>query len=277
MNNFEFLRYVNIGQYLPLDSFLHRRDPRARIVAYMVVIIAITFTNHIAGLLIGFVGIFSTLILSRIPLRYAVQSLLPPLPFLLILALLQIFFFGRMAGAEPIFTYGIIKIYAAGLISAGMLMLRFTVLILALGLTSYTLSTSELIHGLESLLSPLAKIRIPTYDLVLIVQVTLRFIPFLAQAAERIAKAQASRGAEWGTGKGGLLARARQIIPLMIPLFLTSLRRAESMALAMDARCYGGIKKRTSLFEMHFSGWDALTLVVALSLATAILFLNLAG
>lgn len=277
MNNFEFLRYVNIGQYLPLDSFLHRRDPRARIVAYVIVIAAVTFTNQTAGLWIGLAAVIGALILSRVPLRYAAKSLLPPLPFLLLLALLQIFFTGKMAGAEPIFTYGFIKIYAAGLAAAGKLLLRFTVLILALGLTSYTLSTSELIHGLESLLSPLAKIGIPTHDLVLVVQITLRFIPFLAQAAERIAKAQASRGAEWGTGKGSLLARARQIIPLMIPLFLTSLRRAESMALAMDARCYGVTKKRTSLFEMHFGGWDALTQAVAVGLAAAILFLHLAA
>lgn len=264
MNNFEFLRMVNIGQYLPFNSFIHKRDPRARILTYFLLITAITFTRQWTGLAFALLVVIGALLLSRVPLRYALQSLLPPIPFLLILALLQVFLTGNLNATPALWEYGFLHIYSSGLIAAGMLLLRFAVLILALGLTSYTLSNSELIHGLESLLSPLERLGIPTHDLVLIIQVTIRFIPFLAQAAERIAKAQASRGAEWGTRKGSLLARTRQIFPLIVPLFLTSLRRAESMALAMDARCYGGPQRRTSLIVMNFTALDALTVAVGL-------------
>jgi energy-coupling factor transport system permease protein len=271
VDNFEFLRMVNIGQYLPLDSFIHRRDPRARILAYLALIMAITFARHWAGLAVGLMVVLALLGLSRVPLRFALQSLKPPLPFLIFLAILQIFLTGNLSAAPALWSYGFLHIYPSGLIAAGMLMLRFAVLILALGLSSYTLSTSELIHGLESLLSPFQRLGIPTRDLVMIVQITFRFIPFLAQDAERIAKAQAARGAEWGVRKGNLLARARQVIPLMIPLFLTSLRRAESMALAMDARCYGGTQARSSMMEMRFTGLDALWVFAVTACAVAIL------
>ncbi len=275
MHNFEFLRMVNIGQYLPLDSALHRLDPRARIVAYFLIILAATFTAQPLGLGIGLLVVLLLLQIGRIPLRFALRGLIPPLPFLLILAVLQIFVAVRPPDAEPLFAWGFFKVYSAGLVSAGMLLVRFCVLILALSLASFTLSTSEMIHGLERLLSPFARLGIPTHDLVMIVQVTVRFIPFLAMATERIAKAQASRGADWGTRKGGLLQRTRQIIPLIVPLFLTSLRRAEILALAMDARGYGSQQQRTSMIEMHFHWRDAAAVALAAALGLAILLARL--
>jgi energy-coupling factor transport system permease protein len=274
VHNFEFLRFVNIGQYLPLDSLLHRLDPRARILAYGLIIAAVTFTPRPHGLILALMLVLGLLLLGRIPLRFALRSLGPPLPFLLILAVLQIFLAVRPADALPVFRIGPVGIYATGLLSAGMLLVRFAVLILALGLASFTLSTSEMIHGLEALLSPLTRIGIPTHDFVMVVQVTVRFIPFLAQAAERIAKAQASRGAEWGVRKGNLWQRVRQVAPLIVPLFLTSLRRAETMALAMDARGYGTSHRRTSLITMRFTWLDGLVVILAVLLAFTIIFLG---
>lgn len=274
MHNFEFLRMVNIGQYLPLHSVLHRLDARARIIIYFCLIAGATFTQHPLGLLLGLILVLLGLALGRIPLRFALRGLLPPLPFLVILGVLQIFITPHALAAVPLYTLGPVKIYFIGLVSAGMLMLRFAVLILGLGLASYTLSTSELIHGLESLFTPLANLGIPTHDLVMVMQVTIRFVPFLAQAAERIAKAQASRGADWGTRKGGLLARTRQVLPLILPLFLTSLRRAETMALAMDARGYATVTRRTSMLVMHFTWKDGLAIVVGIAAGAAILFLG---
>ncbi|MEW6651152.1 MAG: energy-coupling factor transporter transmembrane component T [Chloroflexota bacterium] len=271
MHNFEFLRMVNIGQYLPLDSWLHRLDPRARIVAYFLIILAATFTAQPLGLGIGLLVVLLLLRVGKIPLRFALRGLIPPLPFLFILAVLQIFVSIRPTTAEPLFSWGFINLYSSGLVSAGMLLLRFCVLILSLSLASFTLSTSEMIHGLERLLSPFARLGVPTHDLVMIVQVTVRFIPFLAMATERIAKAQASRGADWGTRQGNLLQRARQIIPLIVPLFLTSLRRAEILALAMDARGYGSQRRRTSMIEMHFQWKDAAAVALAAMVGLAIL------
>jgi energy-coupling factor transport system permease protein len=158
------------------------------------------------------------------------------------------------------------------LLAGVLLIVRFTVLILGLGLMSFVLSTSELIHGLDSLLTPLRKIGLPTHDLVLMVQVTLRFLPYLAQAAEKIAKAQASRGADWGTRKGGLIARTRQVVPLLVPLFLISLRKAENLALAMESRGYSG-ENRTSMIEMRFRVKDGLAILTALAAAMVVILI----
>ncbi len=275
MHNFEFLRMVNIGQYLPLDSPLHRLDARARIVLYLLIIMAATFTARPAGLVFAMLLVLILLRIGRIPLSFAFRGLLPPLPFLLILAVLQVFVSIRPPSAMPLFEFGIFKVYASGLVSAGMLLLRFCVLILALSLSSFTLSTSEMIHGLESLLAPFSRLGLPTHDLVMVLQVTIRFIPFLAMAAERIAKAQASRGAEWGVRKGNLFQRVRQVIPLIVPLFLTSLRRAETMALAMDARAYGSTPQRTSMYTMHFKWKDAAAILGGAVCAAAILVLSM--
>jgi len=274
MHNFEFLRMVNIGQYLPLNSILHRLDARARIVMYLLILMAATFTAQPGGLLFALLVVLVLLRIGRIPLSFALRGLLPPLPFLLILAVLQVFVSIRPPSALPLFEFGIFKIYASGLVSAGMLLLRFCVLILALSLSSFTLSTSEMIHGLESLLAPFSRFGLPVHDLVMVLQVTIRFIPFLAIAAERIAKAQASRGAEWGVRKGNIFQRVRQVIPLIVPLFLTSLRRAETMALAMDARAYGSTRRRTSMYTMHFAWKDAAALLLGAGCAAVILILG---
>jgi energy-coupling factor transport system permease protein len=275
MHNFEFLRMVNIGQYLPLNSLLHRLDARARIILYLVILMAATFTAQPAGLFLALLIVLVLLRIGRIPLNFALRGLLPPLPFLLILAVLQVFVSIRPPSALPLFEFGMLKIYASGLVSAGMLLLRFCVLILTLSLSSFTLSTSEMIHGLESLLSPFSRLGLPTHDLVMVLQVTIRFIPFLAMAAERIAKAQASRGAEWGVRKGNIFHRVRQVIPLIVPLFLTSLRRAETMALAMDARAYGSTPQRTSMYTMQFQFKDAAAIIFGAVSAAAILILGI--
>jgi energy-coupling factor transport system permease protein len=169
------------------------------------------------------------------------------------------------------FQWGIIHITEAGLWAALFLLVRFIALILALSLMSFCLSTSEAITGLSELLSPLDKIGVHTMDFVMIFQVAMRFLPLLAQSAERIAKAQASRGAEWGTGRGGLIAQVRSIVPLIVPLFLISLRRAETMALAMDARAYGLKNQRTSLYELKFAWQDGVFLAIGGILIAAIL------
>ena len=149
--------------------------------------------------------------------------------------------------------------------------MRFMSLIMGLTLVSAVISATEIINGLEGLLSPLNRIGLPVQDFVLMVQVTLHFIPFLAQAAERIAKAQASRGADWGTHSGGIFQRVRQVLPLIVPLFLTSLRRAENLALAMEARGYGSKSRRTSMVVMSLRVTDALALVASAGIAVCVL------
>jgi energy-coupling factor transport system permease protein len=273
MSQFEFLRSVNIGQYLPIASPLHRLDGRVRLLLFITLIMTITLVSSPLGLAASLVLVLIGLLAGRIPFKYALRGLVPPLPFLLILAVLQLFFNSNPDLPPVWWSIGPVDLTPGDLAAAGMLLLRFTSLILALSLTTATLSTSELTNSLGSLLSPLTRLGLPAHDLVLVIQVTLRFIPQLAQAAERIAKAQAARGVDWGGPSGNLFQRTRRILPMIIPLFLTSLRRAETLALAMDARAYGDSLRRTALVEMHFRPLDGLVLVLGLAACIGVFFL----
>jgi energy-coupling factor transport system permease protein len=273
VSDFEFMGRVTIGQYLPVDSFLHRLDGRARVLMFTGLVMALTFARNPLGLLVGLVGVGLGLLMGSIPIRFAFKGLLPPLPFLLILAVLQLFFNASKPGSPEVFHIGGVIITFAGVVAGGMLLLRFLVLILAISLATFCLSTSQMIHALDSLFSPLRRIGISTRDGVMVLQITLRFLPLLAQVAERIAKAQASRGAQWAQGKGSIIKRARQVIPLIVPLFIAALHKAENMAFAMDARAYGSHPYPTSMAEMHFKLRDALALVAAVGLCVLVIAL----
>lgn len=273
MNQFEFMRSITIGQYLPVQSFLHHLDPRTRILVYLLLLLGLTFTLHLPGLLLGLGVVLVGLAVGNIPLRFALRGLVAPLPFLFFLAVLQVFFNSTDPLSPVWLSLGRLALTRADFMAGLMLLLRFMGLVLGLSLASFTLSTSEMIQGLNSLLSPLARLGLPVQDFVMMVQVTLRFLPMLTQTAERIAKAQTSRGADWDSRSGNLLARVRQVIPLIVPLFLSSLRRAENMALAMDARAYGSAPVRTSLVELRFRRKDAGVLLAAVLLAVGIIFL----
>lgn len=265
MSEFEFLRNITIGQYLPIDSWLHRRDPRARIIAFTAILVAITFSGRILGLLVGLLILGIGLWVGEISPRYVLRGVVPFIPILLLVGLLQVFF-NPYPDSQPAWvTWGNWALSAVDLFAAGIVLLRFMALVICIGLGSLCLSTFELTQGLEALLLPLARLHLPTQDVVLMVQITLRFLPILAQSAERIAKAQAARGAEWGGKKGSLLQQARRMFPLLLPLFLTSLRRAENLALAMDARGYSSGNQRTILADLHFRKQDALLVLGALA------------
>ena len=270
MHDFEFLRFVNIGQYLPTGSVIHRLDPRARLVAGFLLLAAITAAPRWTGLVIALVALLAALVIARIPLGYALKGLLPPLPFIAFLAVLQILFGPRGDVVMPFWTWGPAFVSATSLLNGALLVLRFAALILALSWLSFCISTTEIVRALDALLAPLTKIGLPTHAFVLMVQATLHFLPLLAQEAERVAKSQASRGAEWGTGRGGLLRRARQALPLLVPLFLAGLQRAENLALAMTARGYQGGEGRTTMVELRFQWTDVVALGLSVVLATLI-------
>lgn len=263
---FEFLRGLPFGPYLPVESPLHRLDPRTRILLVVVILAALLITNSLAGLLLGLAAILAGWRLARVPFGPLLRGWRAALPFLLILAALQIVL--RAGGrAEPeLFALGPLSISAADLLAASALLMRFFALVAILGLATTTLSESDLTHGLEALLRPLLALRLPIFDFVAIIQVTLRYFPLLAQTAERIAKAQASRGADWNPAGWNLVHRVRQIVPLIVPLFVLSLRRAENMALAMDARGYGSVPIRTSMVVLRYRAADGVALAAGVIL-----------
>jgi len=273
MSNFEYMGQITIGQYLPIDSFIHRLDARARIFIFLFPLVLVTFEPKLVGLLLALGLVFTGLALAKIPLGFALRGLLPPLPFLLILAILQIFL-TRNQTPVILAKLGPLMLTWGGILAGIILLVRFMGLILGISLATFCLSTSDLVHGLESLLHPFDRFGIPTRDLIMVIQVTVRFLPLLAQTAETIAKAQAARGAEWGTGQGSLVKRARAVIPLLIPLFITSLHKAENMALAMDARAYGIKIQATSMVEFDFKPKDGIAIAASAIICLAILILT---
>jgi energy-coupling factor transport system permease protein len=270
-NEFEFLRGLPFGPYLPVDSPLHRLDPRTRILLVFLMMTALILARSPAGLLLGLVVILASWRAACVPFEPLLRGWRAALPFLLILAALQVIL--RAGGRdEPVLiAVGPLAASAADLQAAAALLLRFASFVAVLGLAAASLSESELTHGLEALLRPLAVLRLPVYDFITVIQVTLRYFPLLAQTAERIAKAQASRGADWSPTGWNLVQRVRQIVPLIVPLFVISLRRAVNMALAMDARGYGSLPGRTSMVTLRYRAADGAAFAAALLLVVAML------
>lgn len=272
MNNFEFLRMLPMGQYIPGRTVVHCLDARAKIISTMLLVVAIIFAGRMIGLLIALFVVVLLLMLARIPLGYALRGLVAPLPFLILLAVIQFFLNSQPDSPEVIAEFGRLTLSLNDVWVAMTLLLRFAVLVLLLGLASFVISNSEMIHGTESLLSPLRRVGIPVEDFVMTIQVMLRFLPFLVLEAERIAKAQAARGAEWGTRKGGLIRRVRQVLPLLVPLFIISLLKANNLALAMYARGYGTTPRRTVMTSFQFRWLDGIAILCAVVISAGILF-----
>jgi energy-coupling factor transport system permease protein len=272
-SEFELLGRVTIGQYLPTASPVHRLDPRAKLVMVLLLIIAVTAGHSLAALAILLLAVLLGLRVARIPLRFALAGLVPMLPFLLLLALLQVFAIPQL-GARAIWRWGIVTVTDRGLLAGILLLARFGTIVLGLSLFSFSTTTTELTHGVEHLLRPLQPLGLPAHEFALTVNIAIRFLPTLAEEAERLMKAQASRGADFGRGQGSFLQRARQWLPLLVPLFLVSLRRADELTEAMEARCYLGGKGRTYLIHLQARLADYAAVVAAAALTVLALWLS---
>lgn len=265
------MRNVMIGQYLPTGSAAHRLDPRAKILIAVLLMTGAVATRSLVCLLLTLSLVLGGLVLARIPLGYVLRSLRPALPWLLLLALLQVVAIPQNNTGTLLWQKGWIVITTQDLRMAALVMLRFAVLILLINLFSLITSTTDLTHGIEGLMRPLQRLGLPGHELALVLVVALRFVPLLAMEAERLAKAQAARGADVGAGRMNPLRRARRMLPLLVPLFVTALRRAETLALAMEARGYTGGRGRTHLIRLQARMSDVgATLAVALFAALLI-------
>jgi len=248
-----------------------RLDSRTRLLAPLILVIAYLLARSLPALGLLFVPLLLAVILAKPPLKPLARSLLVPLPFLLLLGVLQVLFNNNTEVTPLLVQLGKNSITPHDLLNGAMLLVRFTGLVGTISLAGLTLKPSEAARAFERLLSPLMALKIPTQDLALMVMVTLRFIPLLGQTAKRISRAQTARGAEWGKGKGGIAARVRRIIPVIIPLFVNTLQRSENLASAMQARGYSSTKKRTTLVPMQFRVADGVILVLLLVNASLVL------
>ena len=238
MQDFELMRNVTIGQYIPTGSFIHRLDPRTKILAAIFLILGISFNASIIANAIFLVVVLVITYVSRVPVRYMLRGFILGLPILVLIFVMQLFFQGWTEPAGKVyFEWGILRITRYSLQLMAISLFRVVSFIFLTSLITMTSTTTELTHGTEALLKPFRRIGIPSHELALILMIALRFVPTLAEEMERIMKAQASRGAD--IGRQGFWRpdkAARMILPLIVPLFMSAFRRAEDLILAISRR-----------------------------------------
>ncbi len=272
MSQFEYLNRISIGQYLPIDSPIHQRNPAIKLACTSILVLAIALSKQFHGLLFSLIFLLLLLILSKTPFKYALRGMLTPLPFIFVIALIQLFLASHRSIQTPLFSWWFFSVTLDGILNAVSLFLRFIALVWLLTIASATISTLEMVYGLDILSRSLQIIGIRSGSAAMVMQIMLRFIPILALSAEKIAKSQASRGALWDSHKGGLIQRIRQVLPLIVPLFTVSLQQADTLANAMLARAYGSAVKRTGLYQYHLDLADGLFFLVTLIVSFLILY-----
>jgi len=271
MSDFELLRHVTIGQYLPTGSPIHHLDPRAKMLMAGLLVLGGVLCSSAIALSAALAVVLLGLAMARISLRYALQGVRPALPFLLLLALLQVFTIPANDVGQVLWQWWRITITLTDLQAAVMVLIRFVMLILGLSLFSFTTSLTELTHGTEHLLRPFQRVGLPAHELALVAAIAIRYVPLLALETERIAKAQASRGADLGRGGGNAFRRAIRLLPLLVPLFVAALRRGETLVLAMESRNYTGGKGRTHLIHLKARWVDAVAIGLMVMLVAGLI------
>lgn len=257
------LRDVTFGQYYNATSFVHRMDSRAKILLSILYMVGVFFVKSYVGF--AWLTLFLVLAIgfSKVPFKSIFKSLRGILFLLLFSAVLNVFF---VKEGTLLVEWWIFKIYDQGLIDAGKLMLRLSLLVSGASLLTLTTTPVDLTHAIERLLKPLSWIGIPVHIAALIMSLTLSFIPSIIEETDRIIRAQKARGADFDTG--GLIKRAKAFVPILIPLIISSIRRAEELAFAMNSRCYEGSKKHTQMRVMKFTWRDLVgTLVTCIFFA----------
>lgn len=264
---------ITIGQYIEGKSFIHRMDARVKILLVFVYIILL-FIAETPSAYIAF-GLFTVFIiaLSEVPIKFILRGLKPMLFILVFTALINLFMTrtGEVVWQCPFFTQ--IVITDDGVTTAVMMILRLLFLIMGTSILTLTTSPIMLTDGIEKILTPLKIIKVPAHEIAMMMTIAIRFIPTLSEETEKIMKAQMARGADFESGN--IIKRAKAMIPLLVPLFISAFRRADDLAVAMDSRCYNGGENRTRMKEMKMTCRDAVASIVMLIFAGLLVFLNI--
>ncbi len=264
---------ITLGQFFPGNSFLHRLDPRTKIILAMLFIFVVFFAATPVAFLTLLLFTIIMIFMSRISLKTILKGIKPIILILVMTSLLNIFM--TVGEGEPLFAHYFIKIYTEGIVRAAFMAARVTILIIGTSLLlTYTTSPISLTDGIERLLSPFKKIGLPVHSFAMMMSIAIRFIPTLIEETEKIMNAQKSRGANFSTG--GIIKRAKALIPLLIPLFVSAFKRADELATAMECRCYRGDVNRTKMVELKYKWVDLAGLLVFLILTAAVVFANIA-
>ncbi len=251
---------ITIGQYVDSNSFLHKMDARAKLLLSLVYIVVLFMIKSPLSYLVFAIFTGLVIMISKVPFRFIIRGLKPMLYILIFTALLNLF----MTQGETVLWrlpfFSSIKITQEGAKTAVLMVLRLVFLVMGTSILTLTTSPLMLTDAIEKLLKPLSVIKVPAHEIAMMMTIAIRFIPTLSEETEKIMKAQMARGADFETGN--ILRRAKSMIPLLVPLFISAFRRADDLATAMDARCYSGGKNRTRMKQMHFSFRDAIAAII---------------
>ncbi len=257
---------VAFGQYYPADSIIHRLDARVKMLITLLFVIAIFFIKSYFGFMLTAVVLIGIVLLAKLPMMSVLKSVKGVMFIILFTAILNLFLIKK---GEVLWSWKIFTITKDGVHTTIKMVLRLVLLISGASLLSLTTTPVALADGVESLMSPLKLIKVPVRDIAMIMSIALRFIPTLFEETNKIISAQKARGASFDTG--GLFARAKAMLPVLIPLFVNSFRRADELAFAMDARCYNATDNRTKMKKAKFGVGDAFALLFIISYFVLIL------
>ncbi len=266
------LKDITLGQFYPGDTLVHRLDPRTKILLTMVYIVALFTAALYAGYCLVILFLLCGISISHIKIKTILSGLKPLVIIVLITGILNLFY---TRGEHLLVHFWRISIYWEGVETAVFMALRILLLIAGTLLLTYTTSPLQLTDGLESLLGPLKKLRVPVHELAMMMSIALRFIPTLIEETDKIMNAQRARGADFETG--GLIAKAKALLPLLIPLFVSAFRRADELATAMESRCYHGGEGRTRMKQLRMERRDWIALLLGAVLLAAVILLRRLG
>ena len=267
------MKGIALGQYYPSGSILHRLDPRMKVIIALLYIVATFLAKNVTAFGLLLISALLLILISRIPLRIVLSGIKPVLFIMLFTMIINLLFVG---GEQLLFEWKFVHIYVEGLYQAAFMAIRIVVLIVGTSmLLTYTTTPIMLTDALERLLAPLRVLRVPVHEFAMMMTIALRFIPTLMEETEKIMAAQKARGADFSSGS--LVSRAKALIPILIPLFVSAFRRADDLATAMECRCYHGGKGRTRMTVLHYHVGDFVALTVFAVFGAGLLLANRYG
>ena len=250
------IRDITLGQYYPAKSVIHQLDPRAKLVATMLYVISLFVAKGIFGYVIATIFLAIVIKASQVPFKFITKGLKAIVMLLMITVVFNLFL---IDGDVVLWHFGFLKITDKGLKTAVFMAIRLIYLIIGSSIMTLTTTPNDLTDGLEKLLGPLKKVHVPVHEVSMMMSIALRFIPILLEETDKIMKAQIARGADFESG--GLIQKAKAMIPLLVPLFISAFRRANDLAMAMEARCYHGGDGRTKMKPLHYESRDRMAYV----------------
>ena len=261
------IRDITLGQYYPANSVLHRLDPRVKFVGSLLFIISVFVFNTFPGYGVATIFLVAMIGISKVPVKFMFKGL----KAIFIILLITVIFNMILTPGEVLWRLGFLKVTREGLIMAGKMTIRLTYLVIGSSIMTLTTTPNQLTDGLESLMGPLKKIKVPVHEISMMMSIALRFIPILLEETDKIMKAQIARGADFESGN--LIQKAKSMVPLLVPLFISAFRRANDLAMAMEARCYNGGEGRTQMKPLKYHSRDYIAyLFVFLYLGVSIIF-----